>query len=412
MNRGAHRDDVRRFAIGVVTVTIGLLIAYVGVTVQGGGKLPLKKYTDVRADFATVGTLKPQQKVTVKGVRVGVVSDIEYVDGHARVTLRLDGDRDVYRDATARVGNESALGKKYVDLDPGTAAAGELGSAPIPVERTTDPSSLDDVLAGFDKPARQGLQSTLRSVGGGLLGHGQDLQDIGAVAPDLLDKGEAVVSTLADPRTDLDDLLVNAESLTSQFDGQSERLARLLDEGATTMAALDVDGGAPLRETLRTLPGTLETARAGLKEINDPLLTTASAVEELNPGVRRLVQATPDLRGFLVESPPVARTVIRFTRKAEPAVKELNPAVKDLRPVVDRATRTITLAEPLLTTLVPYWPDAGRLFSHHDLLSGRFAKDRHFFSAMLNFPGLHTVSVLDPLADVDPYPGPGRAFDN
>lgn len=398
--------------IGVVTVAVGMVIAYVGITVQGGGKLPLKRYTEVRADFTSVGTLKPQQKVTVKGVRVGTVSDIEYVDHVARVTLRLEGRHDVFKDATARIGNESALGKKYVDFDPGTENAGELGEQAIPVEHTQSSTSLDDVLASFDAPARQGLQTGLRELGGGLLTHGEDLHDIAQVSPELLDDARAVTGNLAAPRTDLDGLLVTADALSGQFDGQSDRLARLLDEGTTTMAALDVDGGRPLRETVSELPGVLKTARKGLAEVNGPLLETASAVEKLDPGVRDLVRATPDLRGFLTESPPVARTVLRFTKDAEPALEKLNPAVRDLSPVVDRLTRTVSNGAPLLTTLAPYWPDAGRLFSLHDLLSGHFTPDRHYFSAMLNFPGLHTVSVNDPLADVDPYPGPGNAFDN
>lgn len=412
MNARAHRDDVRKWMIGVFTVTAGLIIAYVGVTVQGGGKLPFKSYTDVQADFASVGTLKPQQKVTVKGVRVGVVSDIEYVDHVARVTLRLEGDVEVFKDATARIGNESALGKKYVDFDPGSEESGDLGSAPIAVENTQSSSSLDDVLASFDAPAREGLQTGLRELGGGFLGHGEDLHDVAQVSPRLLADAEAVTGNLAAPRTNLDELLVTADALSGQFDGQSDRLASLLDEGATTMEALNVEGGAPLRETVRDLPGVLRTARQGLSEINGPLLKTADAVEALDPGVRQLVKATPDLRGFLTESPPVARTVIRFTKEAEPALEELNPAVRDLRPVVTRAVRTFTVADPFVATLVPYWPDAGRLFSHHDLLSGHFTPDRHYFSAMLNFPGLHNVSTIDPLADVDPYPGPGNAFDN
>lgn len=408
----AHRDDVRKWVIGVVTVTAGLMIAYVGITVQGGGQLPFKRYTEVQADFVSVGTLKPQQKVTEKGVRVGVVTDIDYLDGVARVTLRLDGDHDVFKDATARIGNESALGKKYVDFDPGSADAGALDGSPIALENTRSSSSLDDVLASFDAPARQGLQTGLRELGGGFLGHGQDLQDVAQVAPELLDDATSLTGNVAAPRTNLDDLLVTADSLAGQFDGQSNRLARLLDEGATTMEALNVEETAPLRETLRDLPEVLRTARHGLATINGPLLKTADAVEELDPGVRLLVKATPDLRGFLTESPPVAQTVIRFTGEAEPALKDLNPAVRKLESPVDRLTRTATLAEPFISTLVPYWPDAGRLFSHHDLLSGHFTPDRHFFSAMLNFPGLHTVSLPDPLADTDPYPGPGNAFDN
>lgn len=410
MTKPVHRDDVRRFLIGVVTVGLGASIAYVGITVQGGGELPLKSYTTVRAVFEDVGTLKPQQKVTEDGVRVGLVTDIAYVDGAARVTMRLDGVRPLYQDASAEIGNESALGKKFVDLDPGTAQAGPLGARDISSDRTRDARSLDDVLAAFDAKARRGLADGLQALGGGLQGHAADLRDATTVAPELLGDGRKVVATLADPATNLDDLLVTANDLAGQFEGRSATIAALLDEASTTLAAVNVEKTEALQTTLEELPAVLRTAQRGLGAINPVLDTTANAATRLRPGVEQLVRATPDLRGFLTESPPVARTVVKFTEEAEPALEALVPAVRDAKPLVDQLRTTFALADPFLTTLTPYWPDAGRLVSFHDLLSGHFSPTKHYFSAMLAFPGLYNVSLPDPTVDVDPYPGPGESF--
>lgn len=410
MSTRVHRDDVRRVLIGLATIVVGSVVAYIGVTVQGGGELPFKSYTTVTAQFSDLGTLKPAQKVTQHGIRIGQITDIELVGDHAEVTMRLEGDRTIYQDATARVGNESALGKKYIDLDPGTKGSGELGDAVIPLERTQPATSLDDVFAPFEEDARRGLQTGLRELGGGFAGRSGDLQDVVGRAPELLADGEVVLEALTDPQTDVDDLLVTSNSLVSQFDGQSERLGALLEETSMTLGAINVDRTEPLRETLDRLPAVLTTARKGLSALNGPLAETATAVRHLRPGVERLVVATPDLRGFLTESPPVARTVKRFTDEAPPALEALVPAIRDLRPVVTRLQRTFALTDPLLRTLAPYAPDMGGMVANHDLLSGHFAPDQHYFSAQVAFPGIYNVSLPDPMANVDPYRGPGQAL--
>lgn len=410
MNGQAHRDDVRKTFIGVATIIVGVVIAYVGITVQGGGELPLRKYTTVKAQFDYVGTLKPAQKVSQNGIRVGQITGIEVVDGGAEVTMRLDGEHEFYKDATARVGNESALGKKFIDLDPGTKESGALSGDLIPAERTDSATGLDDVFEPFDDNARKGLQTAMREVGGGFAGHAGDLNDMLGRGPELLEDAEVVVDVLAAPETNLDDLLVTAEGLAGQFRGQSDTLAALMDEATVTLEAVNVDDTAPVRATIAQLPEVLRTAKVGLRAINPPLIRTARAVEKLAPGVDRLVDATPDLRGFLTESPPVARTVKQFTSDAERPLETLVPAVRDLRPVVDRAQRTLDYADPLLQTLKPYWADLAALVSHHDLLSGHYSPDKHYFSAQLTMPGIYNATLPDPTADVDPYPGPGNAF--
>jgi phospholipid/cholesterol/gamma-HCH transport system substrate-binding protein len=411
MTKPIHRDDVRRLGIGAVTVAVGAVVAWIGITVQGGGPIPLKSYTTVSAAFEDVGTLKPQQKVTENGVRIGMITGIDYVDGAALVTMRLEGDHEVYQDATAQIGNESALGKKYVDLDPGTPAAGDLGDDVLPADQTTDAADLDTVLQTFDPQARNGLSDTLRAVGGGFIGHGPDLKALAGRSPELLTDADVAVGTLAAPTTNLDDLLIQADTLAGEFQGSEEELAALLDQAATTLEAVNVDETAPLHATLERLPQTLRTAREGLAAVNEPLRTTARAAVRLRPGVDRLVEATPDLRGFLTESPPVARTVQTFTDQAEPALKALVPTVEDLRPlVVDRVTRALSVADPFLTEMAPWWADARRLGAQHNMLSGHFSPTKHYFSAMLALPGLYNASIYDPLAAVDPYSGPGNAI--
>lgn len=410
MSARLHRQDARRLLIGIVAIAAGGVIAYVGTLVQGGGALPLKDHTEVSAYFDDVGTLKPQQNVTQNGIRIGVVTGISYKDDKALVKMRLDGDRDLYADATAAVGNASVLGRKFVSIDPGTASSGLLGGKPISTEHTTSSADLNTVLSALPPKAREGLQGGLREVGGGISGHQQDLYDGLQVAPGMMDDATLVLGTAADPRTDLDGLLVTGDSLVSHIHGHERQIRSLLGSASTTLGAVNSENTEPLRQTVAEAPQTLVTARQGLSEINPALDDTADAVTELRPGVDDLVESVPALRGFLVDAPPVAVTVRSFAEGSAKPVGTLVPAVTKAEPTVGRVRKTLGKTTPTLDVLSPYASDAGTLFCENDLLSGNYGPNKHYFSAMLVFPGVYVASEPDPLANVDPYSGPGTAF--
>jgi len=414
MRNLVHRDDVRRLGIGAVAVVVGCAIAYVGTVVQAGGELPFRSYTTVKADFDDVGTLKPQQKVTENGVRVGIVTNVEYKSGGgARVTMRLDGNHPMYRDASAKVGNESALGRKLVDIDRGTSGAGPLGDQPIAASVTRQTGDLNTVLESFPEPARQGLGTMLKNLGGGMTGHGPELNVTLERSPEILADAQTLLDAVNSQDANLSGMLATANDLASDLAVRQAELGELVDDTATTFEAINVSNTDPLRETLDELPSTLRTARKSLDDLNPALEDTAHAATKLRPGVVSLVDATPDLRGFLTESPPVARVVVKFAKDSAGPVESLVPAVHEARPlVVKRLAKTFDYGGPLLSDLYEYIPNIGGLASEYRLLSGKYSWDKHYFSAQLAFPGLYNVSlpgVGDPTVDYRPYPGGNMA---
>lgn len=410
MKRRVHREEARHVLIGVVATAVALVVACVGVVVQGGGGLPLRTYTTVEADFGDVGTLKAGQRVSRRGVDIGVVTDVRYVDGTARVTMRLEGDVPLHADARARIGNESALGRKFVDLDPGDDASGALGDRVISVDRTSDASDVGDVLAAFPEPARDGLATGLQNLGGGLTGGSDDLHDAVQAGPGLLADVRTLSRTLSAPETDLADLLDEVDALVTELRGSEKDIAGLVESSGQALAAVDVDGSRPLRETVRAAPRTLRSLTADLRRINPSLRDTASAARSLRPGVDALVEATPDLRGVLRESGPTLDQAREFADDAVPGVRALAAAAPDIDGWVARLGTTLRQADGTLAVLSPFAPDIARLFGNHDLLSGNYAPDKHYFSIQLIVPGLQSVGLPDPSVQVDPYSGPGGAF--
>lgn len=415
MAKPVHRREARKFLIGLGIVGLLGVIGLIGAIVQGGGELPGKSYTYVKAAFDDVGTLNHLQDVTQNGIRVGAVSDIVFRDGKAVVTMRLDGEREIYRDASAdvgtqrvRVGNESALGRRFIQFDPGEKKSGPLNGRTISASQTGSPGAVNDLFEAFDAKTRAALSSSLKELGGGLGGHSQDLHDVVHAAPDLLTDIGTISSALTGPDADVPTLLRDANSLVGRFEQRGEQLRALLRQADTTLQAINVDGAQPLDGTIRRLPGTLRQARAGLTAVNQPLADTRSAMRRLQPGGQALGRSADDLRAVFREGVRPLRKLPGVSRQATPAVEKLRHVFADARPLAPQLGRTVRFADVVLHHVAPYAKDIGMFVASHDLLSGRLEPNKHYFSAMLASPGLYNVSAPDPLApNTEYYPAPG-----
>lgn len=90
--------------------------------VSGINQFVSKKGYQVTADFTDIGGLKVRAPVTVAGVRIGEVTNIELQAGElsAKVTMLLRSDKNIpYTDASARILTEGLLGSNYISIIPG-----------------------------------------------------------------------------------------------------------------------------------------------------------------------------------------------------------------------------------------------------------------------------------------------------
>ena len=386
-------------------------LAFVGLIVfatQAQRGLPGRKYTYVTAAFAELPpSLRKADAVRVQGVGKGVVSKIFFEDGHARVELQLPGDFVAYRDATARIRSRSLLGQRYVQIDPGTPAAGPLGDAVIPVERTGSTTELDQILDALDPPTRAALSSTLRELGGGIGGRGPDLADFLAAAPELLADLGTTSGALASEEADLAGLLRVADRLAGRFAGREATVERLVGQVATTLSALHADGA--LGESLKRLPATLDALAPAVSDLGSTAAALRPALSELRPGAAALGAATPDLRGTLREAPPVLRKIPGVAEPATPAVAGLTAALKDARPLAPALRHTLSSAASLLSTLAPYAPELNSLLSRlEEVFRDRDVRGNYWKVTLVNDPATQTPGA-PPDVSRNPYPAPGQA---
>lgn len=127
------RSKMMEFGVGLFMLAGILGVVFLGLSVSGLTVNNGQQTYTLEANFANIGGLKPRARVTMAGVTVGRVEDVEldteWYD--ARVTLALDSrlEGQLSRDTTASILTSGLLGEQYIGLsvggDPETLADGD-----------------------------------------------------------------------------------------------------------------------------------------------------------------------------------------------------------------------------------------------------------------------------------------------
>jgi phospholipid/cholesterol/gamma-HCH transport system substrate-binding protein len=403
----------RSFLVGVALLAVVALAAYVALTAKGGP--PLTQHIQVKAAFSDVGQLSTGDDVRQNSVRIGQVGAIDYSNAEAIVTMDLESNETVYADAKAAMWDQSALGQKFVELDRGTPAAGPLGDRVVPRAQTASAMDIDQLLDVLDPQTRAATGSAVRELGTGVAGHSKDLHAFLAAAPGLLGDVGTVSGSLASDKANLPGLLGNAQRLTGQLAGRTDQLKELLKNMTSTLDAVNVDGGTPLRDVVVALPDTLTSVRAVHDSLKQPLADTQSAMAKLGPGAKSLGSATPDLRGVLREGIDPLHKIPGVAGSADPAVTGLTKTFSDARPLIPRLDKALADLHPFLTALAPYsvdipgLADGGAGFTNDSVYDSQGT----VFGAVRILPVIAPGSVLGLFPQgYNPYPAPGTAVND
>lgn len=394
------------FGIGtMVLVLFGGAVVF-GLNATHG--MPLVERRVVEVAFEDLSGLNTGDDVRIAGSRVGYVDELKLDGGRAVAVLKLDDPETMlYQNAqAARVSDRSGLGQKYVNLDPGDASSGPLrGDELIPAKETVRSEDVNQLLDVLGEETRAAASTSLRELGGGMIGHEQDLHAFARKARGILRSTGTVSEALAaDGGAPLEELLATADRLSSRLATRDGELAALVDELATTVDAFAVDSGDPVRESLARAPRTLEVAEDALGRLDRPLADTAAAMRRLRPGGSALGKATPDLRAFLRESVDPLRQVPGVNDHAEPGVEALSDLVVDARPLVRQLVKTGGSASPFASVLGDYAYDIADFYTN---ASGSLAQGDsagHWLRILL-LPAAESLGVPGTVQR-DPYPAP------
>lgn len=309
----------------------------------------------VSAQFADVGQLKVGDPVRMDGVKVGRVDAIGRGSGAAATSVKMSVDEDVlplHKDARAKVAIRGLLaGTFYVDLDPGTAASGALGSSTLPPERTMGQTELEDLTAAFKGQARVGLTQfpgeLAKTFSDPNLPAGT-LKELARVAPEVTDALHGVRGTELD--ADLKGLIAASAKTAHNFDAPRDELRRLVSGAAATLQTTAARAG-DLRFIFARSPGIQQRVRATLSRLDDTLAGAEPLVSELKRSAGDLEPTFAGLRAPVQDTDTLLRAAVPLLRSLRPASRSVAAAAKAGRPTLDGLDPSL---DRLADTILPY----------------------------------------------------------
>ncbi|MFL6062971.1 MAG: MCE family protein [Marmoricola sp.] len=273
-------------------------VSYVGARYARLDRLVYDSSYKVHAHFAQSGGIFVGAEVTYRGVGIGRVSDMELIDNGVDVVLDIDKSHDkIPADTLALVGNKSAVGEQYVELDPKSDNGPYLkNKSVIAPEDTAVPVSTTEILTNLDKMVNSVPQGSLRTVvdelGAAFQGTGPDLariidtsNEFIAAANDnfdvttaLIKDGNTVLATQADKGSAIKSFARDLALFSGTLAANDTQLRALIDNGSATA------------NELRTF---LEQNQVDLGSLINNLVTTGNVIVKYLPGIRQILVLYP-----------------------------------------------------------------------------------------------------------------------
>ena len=301
-----RRTKVQLLVFALITL-IG--VSFVGARYARLDRVFLDQSYTVVAHFADSGGAFQGAEVSYRGVRIGQVKELVLTDDGVDVLLDIDNEfDDIPADAHALVGNRSAVGEQYVELQPQSDQGPFLeDDSQIARDRTTTPIQTDTLLTHLDETVRSVDQDDLRTVTSEF---GLAFNDAGEDLQTILDSSNAFI-TAADENFGVTvDLIRDSNTvLHGQIDSERafRRFARDLSSFTTTVANHDqdlrtlIEDGSLGANELRVF---LEDNEVELGELINNLVTTGEVVVKHLDGIEQLLVLYPYVveGGFTVVS--------------------------------------------------------------------------------------------------------------
>jgi phospholipid/cholesterol/gamma-HCH transport system substrate-binding protein len=360
--RGTASVAASPVLIGAATVLVALVAVFIAYNANAG--LPFVPTYHLNAELPSGGKLVKGNEVRVGGFRVGVVKDIRpkvtTVNGERRsvAVAELSLDKKIEplsRDTQFRVRPRSALGLKYIELQPGTDKAKWRSGDTVPVKQSSEPLEFEDLFSTFDRKTRPNIQNATDGFGNAFAGRGQSLnRTIEALNP-FFKALTPVMKNLSDPRTELDQFFLQIGRASEQVAPVARTQALLFTDMADTFAAISADPRA-LQQTIEKGPPTMDVSIDSFRVQRPFMVDFTDLSARLRPAAEELPRSLPAINSALRVGTPVLPRTVELNENLEKAFNEAedlfkNPntllALKDL-------TTAVTVSRPAVEFVAPY----------------------------------------------------------
>lgn len=287
----------------------------------------------VTARFVSAAPLVEGNQVKLKGIVVGTIESMRVRNGLAEVTMALDPEAmPVHNDATFTIRPASLLGERYVDLDRGSAGAPMLDTSRIvPISQTATNVGLEDMLNTMDDPAGHGLAMLVDTLGGGVSGNGENVnQTVTTLAPNMKEI-QALTAVLKNHNELLGRLVEDAEPIVGALADQDGQTLDRLVSASDAVLGVTADHQEDLEQTLDKLPDTLKVGRKTLAALSDTADEAAPTLDAMEPFTEDLPEISEEMEEFADALDPALATSQPMLDAADELLREARRPADDLR---------------------------------------------------------------------------------
>lgn len=299
---------VQFVAFLVVTV---LAVTYCAIVyVKLPEKLGFSRHT-LTVELPDTGELYPDALVTLRGITIGEVTDIDLTDNGAAATLSVDNAAAIPKGSQVTVRSASAIGEQYLNFDPAgpetpVLAPGDVvpaGQVRLP---TPDNDLLRDANTLLASLPKKELGSAVDELGAALGGRATDLRWLLDSSGALLDTAAANIGPTRRLIDDLGPVLRTQRNLSPKLRSITGDLAVVTDQ----LRKSDPDLRGTLEKTgpaLGEVDGLLDRLRPTLPMLLSDLTSVGQVLKVYLPNVQQTLVVLPttinDLQSSVYNTP-------------------------------------------------------------------------------------------------------------
>jgi phospholipid/cholesterol/gamma-HCH transport system substrate-binding protein len=311
--RRAKTRGMNPFAAGLLAIALVSIGTFWGFTKYN----PLADSFELKAAFENVNQLKPNSPVRIAGVEVGRVDRVEALEGDragALVTMEInDAGLPIKRNASMKVRPRIFLeGNYFIDLSPGTPDAPDLEEGEtIPIQQTSRPVQLGEVLTTLQRDQRQDLRIILQELGRSFDSDAGDAFNRSIRWWEPAFKNSSIVNSalLGRRPNDLSNYLRGATRVANGLNRDPEALKNLVT-GFSQVADAFASEQENLSAAIRELPTTLRTGQRTFTALNAAFPSVREFARVMTPTA---IEARPTLDAQL----PLVQQLRRFVSAGE-----------------------------------------------------------------------------------------------
>ena len=422
--------NMRGKVIALVSFAVICMALFLYLFTQAGGRLRVHSPYTASALVPDALNIVNNSDVRRDGVKIGRVRKIEPDGQVSRITFEIEkkSQADLYKNATVRVRTKTLVGESYLDVDPGTPAAGKLANkATLPLTQAKEIVPLERILSTLDDKTRAEVRRNLKGIGVGLEGNGQNLNKLfGSINP-FVTNGGRLGRILVPQRRQLAALIDNTGQVLGALGERTAAFRSLAVDAKTTAEAVN-QRDAQFRQTLKEIPATLDQAQTSVRKLASFSSTATPVFRSLKLSSRQLSPAVEDLGPVAKSTRTLFRELTPFLAKVDPLLSQLTPASSQLRAVVRPLDAFLRQTSPTAGYLKPYSEEFGSFFANVGALVS--AKDAlGYRGRVFAMTGPDALTNITPEAAkivhalvssgsfgllktrANPYPAPGTAGD-